>query len=187
MFRKLLPLLGWSWTNRVLAFLVLALALTAFSLLTDVPSLASTGRSTQTLGTQHIRQQRLRQTTTHGGADPCDKSRQMKSILTALKGRSYLYLCIGVFFVFLGYWIPLFYIVPFASVSLGASSSYASYLLSILNAGSFFGRILPAYLSQIVGTASVLFVGALSLGAIVFAWLGIGNLPGISVWCFLVG
>lgn len=101
--------------------------------------------------------------------------------------RSFLFLCVGNFFVFLGYWIPLFYVVPFATIYLKTSSADANYLLAVLNAGSFVGRVVPAWVSQLVGAANILFFGAAALGTLVFVWLGIGNVAGITVWSFLVG
>lgn len=84
----------------------------------------------------------------------------MAALLSSLSSRAYFFLCMGVCFVFFGYWAPLFYIVPFASHSLGTTPSCASILLSILNARSFFGRVLPPCLDLIVGSAVVSFAGA---------------------------
>ena len=187
-FRQLLPSIDFGWTNRALGFLVLLLSVLAYLLLTDIhcclPCRSNHRRQRSHPSSNHNRRQTTASAAPLTGATKRDR---IVSLYTALHGRAYLFLCMGVFFVFLGYWVPLFYIVPFATLSLGTSPAQASYLLAILNAGSFFGRTVPAYLSQIVGTALVLFVGATSLGVIVFAWLGIGNLAGITVWCFLVG
>ena len=187
-FRKLLPSINFGWTNRALGFLVLLLSVLAYLLLTDIhccsPCQSDRRRQRMRQSSNYNRRPTTASATPLAGATRRDR---IISLYTALRGRAYLFLCMGVFFVLLGYWVPLFYIVPFATLSLGTSPAQASYLLAILNAGSFFGRTVPAYLSQIVGTALVLLVGATSLGVIVFAWLGIGNVTGITVWCFLVG
>ena len=110
--------------------------------------------------------------------------------LTALREPPYLFLLAGLFFTYLGYWIPLFYIVPYAELSLHLTPDYSFYLLAIMNAGSFFGRVLPAYLSQTnlgISSATVLAAGALSLGILILAWTAIHSLASITAWSVLVG
>lgn len=106
---------------------------------------------------------------------------------SALKEPPYIALLVGLFFVFLGYWIPLIYITPYAQFSLKTSVSYAFYLLAILNAGSLAGRILPAFLAHRFGPAVILAAGCISLGILILAWIGIHNVAGITVWSILVG
>ena len=107
--------------------------------------------------------------------------------LTALRDPPIVVLFFGLFFVFLGYWIPLFYITPYAQLSLRVTTTYAFDLLAILNAGSFLGRILPALFAQRFGPAVTVALGAISLGILILAWLGIHNVPGITVWAVLIG
>jgi MFS family permease len=94
---------------------------------------------------------------------------------------------VGLFFVFLGYWVPLIFVTPFAQFSLHTSSSYAFYLLAILNAGSFAGRILPALLAHRLGPAVILAAGGICLGILILAWMAIHTVAGITVWAVLVG
>ena len=186
MFRKLLPSIGFAWMNRVFGFLVLFLAVLSFVLLTDTYStVRNDRRRRQRTGAPRLQSRHQGQSTAN--ITPATTSERFTGLLTARNSRAYTFLCTGVFFFFLGYWIPLFYVVPFASLSLGTSTTYASYLLSILNAGSFFGRIVPAYLGQLFGSAIVLLFGAAALAALVFVWLTIGTVPGITIWSFLVG
>ncbi|KAF2100636.1 MFS general substrate transporter [Rhizodiscina lignyota] len=105
----------------------------------------------------------------------------------AFKEPAYVLLCAGLFFVELGYWIPPFSLPPYAQFSLQTSANFASYLLAIMNAGGLAGRVLPALVAQIFGPAWVLVAGCLSLGVLVLSWLGIHNIPGITVWSVLVG
>ncbi|KAK3713010.1 hypothetical protein LTR37_008695 [Vermiconidia calcicola] len=108
---------------------------------------------------------------------------------SALKEPSYVLLCLGLFFLELGYWIPPFMITPYARLSLGTSADFAFYLLAIMNAAGFVGRIVPAFAAQIrvIGPAWTLFVGVLSLGILVLSWLAIKSVVGLTVWCILVG
>lgn len=105
----------------------------------------------------------------------------------AFKEPAYVMLCLGLFFVELGYWIPPFSLPPYAQFSLQTSARFGSYLLAIMNAGGLAGRILPAFIAQIFGPHWVLVGGCLSLGVLVLSWLGIHNIPGITVWSVLVG
>lgn len=45
------------------------------------------------------------------------------------------------FLMFMAYFIPLFYVPAFASTALRSSTDLSFYMVSILNAGSAFGRI----------------------------------------------
>ncbi len=189
MFRTLIDSLSFGWVNRIFGFLVLILAITSYFLLVGFKSPASTDRRLRQryeLGATTPSQSRARNSR-QGTVDRTGPRASLTGIFSSLYGRAYLFLCIGVFFVFLGYWVPLFYVVPFATRSLGVSPTYASYLLAILNAGSFFGRIVPPYFGQMFGTAIILFGGAIALGVLVLVWLGIGNVVGLTVWCFMVG
>ena len=107
--------------------------------------------------------------------------------VTALRDPPIVFLFFGFFFVFLGYWIPLFFITPYAQLSLRTSTTYAFDLLAILNGGSFLGRILPALFAQRFGPAVTVALGAMSLGILILAWLGIHNVAGITVWAVLIG
>ncbi|OAP60787.1 hypothetical protein AYL99_05789 [Fonsecaea erecta] len=106
---------------------------------------------------------------------------------SALKEPPFVVLLVGLFFVFLGYWVPLIYITPFAQFSVKTNVSYAFYLLAILNAGSCAGRILPAFVAHKLGPAVVLSAGSISLGILILAWVGIHDVPGLTIWAILVG
>ncbi|KIX94404.1 uncharacterized protein Z520_09790 [Fonsecaea multimorphosa CBS 102226] len=106
---------------------------------------------------------------------------------SALKEPPFVVLLVGLFFVFLGYWIPLIYITPYAQFSIKTNVSYAFYLLAILNAGSFAGRILPAFVAHKLGPAFVLSAGSVSLGILILAWIGIHDVAGVTIWAILVG
>ncbi|KAI0466780.1 major facilitator superfamily domain-containing protein [Xylaria cf. heliscus] len=155
-FRRLLPLIGFAWANRVFTLLVLVLAVLSYCTLT-------------------------------GTYRPTRKLKQCGILLSALSGRPFQFLCLGVFFVLLGYWVPLFYLVPYASRSLGISSTHASDLLSILNAASLFGRVIPAAVGHKVGAANILLSGATVLGGLILAWMSIESTAGITVWSIFLG
>ncbi|KAF6816523.1 MFS monocarboxylate [Colletotrichum sojae] len=161
LFRHLEPRMGFPWVNRIFGFLVLATSVLALLLLRPDPP-------------AHRHRPRRR-------CDLLDAS--------ALSDVPYLFLCAGLFFVELGYWIPPFTVAPYAQLSLGKSADFAFYLLAYMNAGSLAGRILPALVAQVrtIGPVWVLVVGCLSLGALILGWIGIWDATGITVWGVMVG
>ncbi|KAI0864804.1 major facilitator superfamily domain-containing protein [Xylaria cubensis] len=177
-FQRLLPAIGFAWTNRVFALMVLILAIASYFTLTvshplDLKLLFRRAKDENDYGSE--------------SDTPVPVNGRRAIILASLKGRAYQFLCVGVFFTLLGYWVPLFYLVPFASRSLNTSSSRASDLLSILNAASLFGRVLPAALGHKIGAANVLLAGATILGVLILSWISIQNIAGITVWVIFLG
>lgn len=55
----------------------------------------------------------------------------------------------------------------------GVDSGIALYCLSILNAASLFGRIIPNYLADRFGPFTILIPNCLASGVLIFAWLGL--------------
>jgi predicted MFS family arabinose efflux permease len=111
--------------------------------------------------------------------------------IDAFQEPPYLVFVIGFFLTWLGYFVPSFFIPTYARVSLGASDSLKFYLVSIMNAGSFFGRIVPSILAHYTSPISVLTISGISAGILFFSWFGIHNIPGFIVftalWGFLNG
>ena len=65
--------------------------------------------------------------------------------------------CLGAFVFFLGMFLPINYIILEASYY-GMSPNLAQYLVSILNAASFFGRTLPGFLADKIGRFNMMFI-----------------------------
>ena len=79
----------------------------------------------------------------------------------------YVSIVAGVFFIFLGLFTPFFYLPTYA-VDHGMSTQLASYLVSILNGASFFGRVLPGILADKFGPLNMVSVAAASTGLLIF-------------------
>ncbi|KAH7133563.1 FAD binding domain-containing protein [Dactylonectria macrodidyma] len=140
MLRELYPRIGLPWAVRALALLLLVL-----------------------LGASNIV---LR------ARDPGSQTKKRRSLIdpTAFHDWPYLLFVAGCFVVFLGMYTPFVYIQSYALDEGIVSPNFALYFLAILNAGSIFGRILPSFLAQrigsmnmIIGTAVILSVTSLSL------------------------
>ncbi|KAI0542550.1 major facilitator superfamily domain-containing protein [Xylaria digitata] len=187
-FRRLLASVGFAWTNRVFTFLVLALTVASYFALTSHSRLPQSNRQRP----KYSRFLKLfSRSPKDENGDESDSSavpgKRFSTLLAGFQGRAYQFLCVGVFFALLGYWVPLFYLVPYASRSLGTSETYASDLLSILNAASLFGRIIPAAVGHKVGAANILLAGATLLGILIIVWMSIESIAGVTVWAIFLG
>ena len=98
----------------------------------------------------------------------------------------YLAIICATFLMLLGFFIPFFYIPTYA-VEHGMSTELASYLISILNGASFFGRVIPGILADKVGRLNMFFAAALCTGILLFCWPKITSNAGIIVFSALYG
>ncbi|KAH8888967.1 MFS general substrate transporter [Thozetella sp. PMI_491] len=105
---------------------------------------------------------------------------------SVLKDRTYILLCVGLAIAFLGWFTPIFYISAYA-IAKGQSSSTAFYLVSALNASSFFGRVVPGHLADNYGHYNLLVVMILLSGVVGFCWTAVTTLAGLVVWTLAYG
>ena len=99
----------------------------------------------------------------------------------------YLLFCLGVFFGFMGIYVPFFYIELYATQVCGTSAALATYLLAVVNAGSFFGRLFPNWLADSIGPLNVQIPFALVASLLAFCWIAVRNSAGLLVFCALYG
>jgi MFS family permease len=85
----------------------------------------------------------------------------------AWKNKKYVLLVVSLFFMMMGMWTPVFYI-PVYAVSRGMKPLLASYLLSIINGSSTFGRIIPGILADKLGKQNMFAFAGLGTGLMVF-------------------
>jgi len=109
------------------------------------------------------------------------------SISSTSKDIPYLLSCLGFCIGFLGLYVFYFYIQLYAIDVADTESGLAFYLLPILNAASFFGRLLPNYAAGHLGPMNTqVFFGAIS-GILSFCLLAIKNTPGVIAFSALYG
>ncbi|KAJ5128038.1 hypothetical protein N7448_008817, partial [Penicillium atrosanguineum] len=90
---------------------------------------------------------------------------------TLFKNRGFAFYALGSYFVMWGLWAPFDYLPSMAQLS-GMSDSLALYLIAIVNAASFFGRIIPGHIGDKVGYFNIIVGSAfLSCIAILCLWL----------------
>ena len=105
-----------------------------------------------------------------------------------LKDKSFLLLMIGMLFGYMGIYISFFYIQIYALAKTNTSANLASYLLTITNAGSLFGRILPGYLADgYTGPMNMHISFSIAAAVLAFCWIAIRNTPGLVVFSVLYG
>lgn len=95
---------------------------------------------------------------------------------------------LSVFFIEWGLFVPLTYISSYA-LAQGIPTQLSYQLLAILNAGSFFGRLLPGYIADRIGRFNTLIITvALCLICNACLWMPAGgNTALLVVYCCLFG
>lgn len=94
---------------------------------------------------------------------------------------------VALFFAFIGLYVPFFYIQLYAIQHGISSEEFSPYLVTILNAGSVVGRLVPNFLADRFGSINILILLALASAIMAFAWMGITNTAGLIVFAALYG
>lgn len=115
------------------------------------------------------------------------KQRRMLVEIAAFKEPPYAIFCAAMFFAYVGFFIPIFYVQPYALEARVMSTELAEHLVPILNAASVPGRIIPGILAHKGNPVAVLFGAAAVSGVLGFAWIGIHHAGGIVVFAVLYG
>ncbi|KAL2154662.1 hypothetical protein VTH82DRAFT_3338 [Thermothelomyces myriococcoides] len=106
---------------------------------------------------------------------------------SALRDVPYLLYVVGGVFAFLTLYVTFFYITLFGTSRHIASDRFAPYLVTLLNAGSVLGRIIPNALADRYGSMNLMIVCISVCAILAFGWLGIRNLAGAVVYVLLYG
>ncbi|KAL2125021.1 hypothetical protein VTJ04DRAFT_1386 [Mycothermus thermophilus] len=93
----------------------------------------------------------------------------------------------GCFFAFLALYVCFFYVTLHAISKGIASEGFAPYLVTILNAASIVGRIVPNALADKYGSLNLMLACLLGSAVMVFGWLGVRDLAGDVVFVVLYG
>lgn len=107
--------------------------------------------------------------------------------LAAFREPPYVLFCAAMFFSFIRFYDPVFYLQPYAIQTGITSENLGFYLLPILNAALVFGRIAPNFIADYIGPLNVLMPCSLITGILALIWIGIKDLPGIIVFAILYG
>ncbi|KAK2044526.1 putative MFS monocarboxylate transporter [Colletotrichum somersetense] len=161
----LLPRVGFPWAVRVFAFI--SLATNAFSFAV------------------------LRQRSSGGDGDPGKRRRRVMLDLSAYRNASFVVLSAAMFFNVFSYTPPIYYLQQYSLAhglaTRGSSGGLAYYLVAILNAGSVFGRVFPAWLAGRYGPINVLLGVSVSVATVTMCWLAVRGAAGSVVFALAYG
>ena len=132
MVQRLIVEVGFGWSMRVAAFLILFLMIIA--------NLTITSRM-----------------------QPQPKPLDVMEFVRPLKELPFDLVALGAFLFFLGMFLPINYIILEAT-HYGMSEHLAQYLVSILNAASFFGRTVPGFIADKIGRFNMMFIMCIFTG-----------------------
>ncbi|KAH6647040.1 major facilitator superfamily domain-containing protein [Truncatella angustata] len=104
------------------------------------------------------------------------------------RDKAFLFTTLGVFLLEFGLFIPIAYISSYA-LHVGLGDDFSFYILTILNAASVFGRLLPGYWADVIGPFNSNMLSVfVTIVACFGVWLPAGHtLPGIVIFAVLFG
>ncbi|CRG86526.1 Monocarboxylate transporter 13 [Talaromyces islandicus] len=156
-FRQLQPRLGFPWATRIIGFIALGTLLISLAIMRS--------RSPR---------------------DAAKKARKLVD-LSAFQSVPFNICVTGMFVAFIGLYIPFFDIITYAQTHANVSEDMSFYLLSIMNAASALGRIIPGLLADRFGAPIILATLTIFSAILVFAWIAIDTLAGLIVFSILYG
>ena len=105
----------------------------------------------------------------------------------AFKEPPYLLFSIGLFLIFVGLYIPSFYVPSYSLQALHVSNDLSFYLLAMLHATSIPGRIIPNMLADRIGAMCVFIPFAVCTAIMAFVWTGVAHLGTFIAFVSLYG
>lgn len=115
------------------------------------------------------------------------KTKRHLTDLGAFRELPYTLFCIAMFFGFVGFYGPVYYIQPYAIEKGITTENLGFYLLPILNAASVPGRILPNMIADWTGPLNALVPCSMITGVLALIWIGITNLGATITFALLYG
>lgn len=94
---------------------------------------------------------------------------------------------LGEFFGFMGMYIPFYYISTYGIENRIVDANLGFYLLTILNAASVFGRIVPNFFADITGPLNISLPFIFFCSIIAFCWTSVSSTGQIIVFCIFYG
>lgn len=107
-------------------------------------------------------------------------------LLELLQDPAYIFLAISIFLAFGGLFFPVFYL-QLDAISHHVDKGLAFYVLSILNAANWFGRIVPTIFAPRFGVFNLLNVFTVAASISLLCMAAIGNLTGVVLIAIFFG
>ncbi|KAL6815271.1 MFS general substrate transporter [Trichoderma sp. SZMC 28013] len=106
---------------------------------------------------------------------------------TAVRDLPFIFMTFGAFFAFLTLYIAFFYLELFYQQLNNPGLEFGPYIVTMLNIGSIFGRIVPNFLADKFGSLNVITLCCLASAIVLFGWFGLHNLVGVIFFALLYG
>ncbi|KAE9385476.1 MFS general substrate transporter [Gymnopus androsaceus JB14] len=103
-----------------------------------------------------------------------------------LHDKTYVIATAGTFLLITGCFFPTFYL-QLDAIDHGVSTSFAFYSISILNASSAVGRVVPTIFADHLGVFTLIVPSTLACGVLIFAMEGVVDKAGVLVIAILYG
>jgi len=94
---------------------------------------------------------------------------------------------IGAFFGFMGMYIPFYYLSTNRVTKRVTNENVCFYLLTIINAASIFGRIVPNFFADVTGPLNIMAPFCLFCGIIAFCWTSLASIGQVVIFCIFYG
>lgn len=82
----------------------------------------------------------------------------------------------------LAYYVPIFYVAAYARTVVHTTTSFAFYMVAIVNGSSVFGRVCPNLLVAYVKPIYILLFSVAASAIAMFTWIAATETPGFVVW-----
>ncbi|KAL2062256.1 hypothetical protein VTL71DRAFT_6522 [Oculimacula yallundae] len=153
-FHELQPKIGFGWTTRVIAFIMLGTLMVPIAVMK---------------------------------AKVFPSTRRPLFDFKVLRNIPYVLFTIGEFFGFMGMYIPFYYITSYSTENKIANANLSFYLLTVINAASIFGRIVPNFIADISGPLNMCGPFVLFCGIIAFCWPSVTSIGEMIPFCLFYG
>ncbi|KAK0702329.1 putative MFS monocarboxylate transporter [Lasiosphaeris hirsuta] len=117
---------------------------------------------------------------------PLEDEKSRRVDISILKNKIFLLLALGFGFGYLGLFLPIFFISSYATAR-GVSTDMSFYLVSIVNAASLLGRVLPGYLADRYGHFNLCLLALVASAVTGFCWTSTTSLAGLIWWSLAYG
>lgn len=104
----------------------------------------------------------------------------------AFKSSAYCLANAAFFVGLLGAYTPIFYISDY-SISRGVDRELSLYMVCIMNAGSFFGRLIPNFAGDKIGRFNMSIVSYAACAILCYCWTAAQSTASIAVWITFYG
>ena len=105
----------------------------------------------------------------------------------AFQELNFMLFALALFFNYIAFYIPAFYLPVIARKMLGQSQDFAFDSVAFVAVGSFFGRTIPMLAAARVGSVQIYLAATVGAVVVLFAWIAVHNVAGFIAFCVAYG